>query len=212
MLSGFELLNFFGLLLWLRSTSMAMHMLSSSCISFIPKQGHKTGQSSSTVRSKALPLWTSAETEAPGLEICSWFSGSSESAGWLGGWSLEWRGIKLNIAVGVGDKMEPELGLTRPWYLKLLWTKHSVYCNIVNINVCDHLLDYVLRSLQVGRSQKFDSTDEKALIKQDERKQSLFVCEVGVQTEHATSRQGPSKDCGHRWENDVTPKHYSGNL
>lgn len=112
MLSGFELLNFFGLLLWLRSTSMAMHMLSGSCISFIPKQGHKTGQSSSTVRSKALPLWTSAETEAPGLEICSWFSGSSESAGWLGGWSLEWRGIKLNIAVGVGDKMKPELGLT----------------------------------------------------------------------------------------------------
>lgn len=39
---------------------------------------------------------------------------------------------------------------------------------MVTINIDNDLSDYVLRSLQVGRSQKMDKTDGKAFIKEKE--------------------------------------------
>lgn len=72
--------------------------------------------------------------------------------------------------------MESDLALT-DLGIQSCFGPDTLLLQHTTINVHGDLLDHVLRSLQAGRSQRFDKTDEKELIKEEERKVQL-ACEV----------------------------------
>lgn len=83
---------------------------------------------------------------------------------------------------------------------------------MVTINVYNDLLNYVVRNLQVGRSQKFYQTDEKALMKEEEREQQLFACKVSVPVLNMGQVDEDRAVITPQIRKWSYPKHYCGNL